>query len=161
MKRPYAAVACGLLLAGCANLSSYWTVEGDESRKVVELIDYTQKVAGLQPEEQRRELSASNLIFLKDRGRGVYGRLRLALLLALPGTAFNDDVRAASLLEPLASGSTPATQPGPMQQLAGLLYAQVAERLREQKRTAQLKEQLDAMKDIERKIIEREQGRTK
>jgi hypothetical protein len=61
----------------------------------------------------------------------------------------------------LAGGSTSATQAGPMQQLAGLLYTQIVERLREQKRTAQLKEQLDAMKDIERKIIEREQGRTK
>jgi len=161
MKRARAAFACTLLLAGCANLSSYLTVEGDESRKAVELIEYTQKVAGLQSEEQRRELSASNLIFQKDHGRGAYGRLRLALLLAMPGTAFNDDARAAGLLEPLASGSTSATQPGPMQQLAGLVYAQVVERLREQKRTAQLKEQLDAMKDIERKIIEREQGRAK
>lgn len=161
MKRALAAAACSLLLAGCANLSSYLVVEGDESRKVVELIDYTQKVAGLQSEEQRRELSASNLIFLKDHGRGAYGRLRLALLFALPGTAFNDDARAASLLEPLASGSASAAQAGPMQQLAGLLYAQIVERLREQKRTAQLKEQLDAMKEIERKIIEREQGRPK
>lgn len=161
MNRAHAALAYSLLLAGCTNFSSYWAVESDESRKVVELIDYTQKVAGLQSEEQRRELSASNLIFLKDHGRSAYGRLRLALLLALPGTAFNDDTRAASLLEPLASGSTSGTQPGPMQQLAGLLYAQVAERLREQKRAAQLKEQLDAMKDIERKIIEREQGRAK
>jgi hypothetical protein len=140
-------------------LSSYLGVEGDESRQVIELIEYAQKVAGLQSEEQRRELSASNLIFLKDRGRGSYGRLRLALLLALPGTAFNDDARAASLLEPLAGGaSSPAR---PMQQLAGLVYTQIAERLREQKRTAQLKEQLEAMKEIERKIIEREQGRAK
>jgi hypothetical protein len=135
-------------------------VEGDESRKVVELIDYTQKVAGLQSEEQRRELSASSLIFQKEHGRGAYGRLRLALLLSIPGTAFNDDARAANLLEPLAGGSTSAPA-GPMQQLAGMLYSQIVERLREQKRTAQLKEQLDAMKDIERKIIEREQGRTK
>jgi hypothetical protein len=82
------------------------------------------------------------------------------LLLSIPGTAFNDDARAANLLEPLAGGSTSAPA-GPMQQLAGMLYSQIVERLREQKRTAQLKEQLDAMKDIERKIIEREQGRTK
>jgi len=46
-----------------------------------------------------------------------------------------------------------------MQQFAGLLYAQVNERLREQRRATQFKEQLDALKDVERKIIEREQAR--
>ena len=162
MKRSRAALLCGLLLAGCTNLFPHLVVEGDESQKVIELIGYTQKVAGLPPDEQRRELNASNQIFLKDRGRDAYGRVSLALLLALPGTAFNDDARAAGLLEPLSSGAAaPATQAGPLQQLAALMYAQVAERVREQKRAAQLKEQLDAMKEIERKIIEREQGRTK
>jgi len=161
MKRSRVALLCGLLLAGCTNLFPHLVVEGDESQKVIELIGYTQKVAGLPPDEQRRELNASNQIFLKDRGRDAYGRVRLALLLALPGTAFNDDARAASLLEPLSGGAAPGTQAGPLQQLAALMYAQVAERVREQKRAAQLKEQLDAMKEIERKIIEREQGRTK
>lgn len=161
MNRAHAALVCSLLLGGCANLLSYLAVEGDESQRVVELIDYTQKVASLPPEEQRRELNASNQIFAKDHGRGTYGRVRLALLLALPGTAFNDDARAASLLEPLSGDQAPGARAGPLRRLAALMYIQVAERLREQKRTAQLKEQLDAMKEIERKIIEREQGRTK
>jgi hypothetical protein len=46
-----------------------------------------------------------------------------------------------------------------MQQFAGLLHAQISERLREQRRTAQLKEQLEALKAVERNIIEREQAR--
>jgi predicted RNA-binding protein Jag len=46
-----------------------------------------------------------------------------------------------------------------MQQFAGLLHVQLAERVREQRRATQLKEQLDALKDVERKIIEREQAR--
>jgi hypothetical protein len=120
----------------------------------VELIGYVQRVAALQAEEQQKELNASSQIFSKDRG--AYGRVRLALLLSLPGTAFSDDTKAAGLLEPLALKETVAT---PMYQFAGLLHAQIAERLREQRRATQLKEQLDALKDVERKIMEREQGR--
>ncbi|HYS50854.1 MAG TPA: hypothetical protein VEM33_03165, partial [Burkholderiales bacterium] len=48
---------------------------------------------------------------------------------------------------------------GPMQQFAGLLHAQISERLREQRRTVQLKEQLEALKAVERNIMEREQAR--
>ena len=157
-----AAIACTLVLAGCANFpgsrppsSPPVTREERESRQVLELIAYTQRVASLQAEEQQRELNASSQIFSKDRG--AYGRVRLALLLSLPGTAFNDDARAIGLLEPLASTETAASSP--MQQFAGLFHAQIAERLREQRRATQLKEQLDALKDVERKIMEREQTR--
>jgi len=62
-----------------------------------------------------------------------------------------------------------------MQQFAGLLYAQISERLRRsaqlkeqleamkaiERNAIQLKEQLDAMRAIERKIIERELARPK
>jgi len=148
-----------LALAGCANLWQTSSASGDaaaqerESRQVVELIGYAQRVAGLGSDEQQRELNASSQIFSKDRG--AYGRVRLALVLSLPGTAFSDEPKAAGLLEPLVSKE--AT--GPMQQFAGLLHTQLAERLREQRRATQLKEQLDALKDVERKIIEREQAR--
>lgn len=166
---------CAGALAGCTafltprpGTSSSASVQ--ESRQVIELIGYTQKIAAMRAEDQRRELNASTQIFSKDRG--AYGRLRLALLLALPGTTFNDDTRAASLLEPLAGDA----EPGPMRQFAGLLYAHISERLREHRRiaqlkeqleamkaiernAAQLKEQLDAMRAIERKIIERELAR--
>jgi len=153
-----------LILAGCTNLpgaaspppsGAPLTREGRESRQVLDLIAYTQKVASLQAEEQQRELNASSQIFSKDRG--AYGRVRLALLLSLPGTAFSDDARAIGLLEPVASAETAASSP--MQQFAGLLYAQITERLREQRRATQFKEQLDALKDVERKIMEREQAR--
>jgi len=152
-------LGCILALSGCANLWPTAFASGDaaaqerESRQVVELIGYAQRVAGLASDEQQRELNASSQIFSKDRG--AYGRVRLALVLSLPGTAFSDEPKAAGLLEPLVSKE--AT--GPMQQFAGLLHTQLAERLREQRRATQLKEQLDALKDVERKIIEREQAR--
>lgn len=158
MTRTVVALGFALALAGCANL---WpsSAAGDsaalerESRQVVDLIGYAQRVAGLAADEQQRELNASSQIFSKDRG--AYGRVRLALVLSLPGTAFSDEPKAAALLEPLMS-KEPAS---PMQQFAGLLHTQLAERIREQRRATQLKEQLDALKDVERKIIEREQAR--
>jgi len=162
MNRIFATLLFVPTLAGCAALfnpsaaTAPASRENQESRQVIELIGYVQKVAALQAEGQRRELNASNQVFSRDRG--IYGRVRLALLLALPGTTFNDDTKAVSLLEPLTAGETPV---GPMRQFAGLLHAQINERLREQRRSAQLKEQLDALKEIERKIIEREQTRTK
>ena len=166
MIRVVAILCCISVLAGCAAFSTLGAPgasgapsarENRESRQVIELIAYTQRVAALQAEEQQRELNASTQLLSKDRG--AYGRVRLALLLALPGTAFNDDTRAASLLESLAGAGVSESPPGPMQQFAGLLHAQISERLREQRRTVQLKEQLEALKAVERNIIEREQAR--
>src|SRR6266700_3654589 len=117
MIRIIAVLFCVGVLAGCAFFDS--VRENYESRQVLELIGYAQKIAALEAEEQRRELNASSRMFSKDRGAYVRGRL------------------------------------------AGLLHAQISERLREQRRAAQLKEQLEALKAIERKIIEREQARPK
>jgi hypothetical protein len=159
MTRFAATLAFTVALAGCAGWPGLGAKSGDssaqerESRQVVELIGYAQRVSGLQADEQQRELNASSQIFSKDRGP--YGRVRLALLLSLPGTAFCDEAKAAGLIEPLLSKEAS----GPMLQFAGLLYTQVSERVREQRRATQLKEQLDALKDVERKIIEREQAR--
>ena len=166
MIRVVAILCCISVLAGCAAFSTLGAPgasgvpsarENRESRQVIELIAYTQRVAALQAEEQQRELNASTQLLSKDRG--AYGRVRLALLLALPGTAFNDDTRAVGLLDSLAGAGASESPPGPMQQFAGLLHAQISERLREQRRTAQLKEQLEALKAVERNIIEREQAR--
>ena len=164
MTRVVAALACLAFMGGCAN---FWpgltSASGDssarderESRQVVELIGYAQKVLALQAEDQQRELNASSQIFSKNRG--AYGRVRLALVLSLPGTAFCDEPKAAGLLEPVVPKDGAG---GPLHQFAGLLYAQLGERMREQRRATQLKEQLDALKDVERKIIEREQTRTR
>ena len=158
MARITAVLSCVWVLAGCAFFDS--VRENYESQQVLELIGYAQKIAALQAEEQRRELNASSQMFSKNRG--AYGRVRLALVLALPGTTFNDDAKAAGLLEPLTgTAATAESLPGPMQQFAELLHAQISERLREQRRAAQLKEQLEALMAIERKIIEREQARPK
>src|SRR5256886_16359408 len=127
-----AAILCSIAaLSGCAALSTPgsgpggsgapWARENRESRQVIELIAYTQRVATLQADEQQRELNASAQMLSKDRG--AYGRVRLALLLALPGTAFNDDTPAAGLPESLPGTGASASAPGPLQQFSGLPYA--------------------------------------
>ncbi|OGA21580.1 MAG: hypothetical protein A3I01_06385 [Betaproteobacteria bacterium RIFCSPLOWO2_02_FULL_65_24] len=124
-----------------------------EARLVIELIGYAHRVATLPVEEQRRELTAANQEYMREpTGRS---RMRLALILALPGTFINDDGRAASLLEPLAASAGAS----PLRQFAWLLHGQVSERAREQKRVAQLKEQIEGLRAIERSLIERDKGR--
>lgn len=123
-----------------------------ESRQVIELIGYSQRVAAMRAEEQAREFAAVGQDYARDPGP--YTRLRLALVLAIPATSFNDDARVASLLEPLSQGAK-----GPLRQFALLVHGLVGERIREQKRVAQLKEQMDGLRAIDRSLIEREQGR--
>lgn len=139
-------IAIALLLGGCAGLRNLNApVIEPEEQRVLQLIGYAQHVATLTAEQQRREYSASNQAYAKDKD--TMSRMRLALLLATPGASVQDAARAASLLEPIAA---PGDAASPMQSLARLLHAQLSERVSEQKRASQMREQIDALKDGER-----------
>jgi len=126
---------------------------------VVELLGIAQRFSHLTTEEQRRNINTALHAYSRERGdqreRGDYARVWAALLLSVPETLFTDEARAAGLLEPLAHGEPAAT--GPLRQFAALLHMQLGERLREQRRTLQVREQLEALKAIERSILERTQ----
>lgn len=150
------AVVCALV-AGCNHLPGLLS-DDSESRDVVALIAQANRFAGLQGEDQKKDMNSANQNFTKDRGP--VSRLRLALFLSLPGTPFTDEARALALLEPLVAGA--AVKSMPLRQFAGLVHADLGERVREQRRSAvlreqsaQMKEQLDALRAIERSIIER------
>ena len=113
--------------------------------QVILLIGFAQHIATLTAEQQRREYSASNQAYARDKD--TLSRMRLALLLATPGASVYDAARAANLLEPVAA---PGDAASPLQSLARLLYAQLHERASEQKRAGQMREQIDALKDGER-----------
>jgi hypothetical protein len=99
-----------------------------------------------------------------------FNRLRLATLLATLPDPLRDDARAADLVEPIAD----ATDPG-AGRFAALLASQIGERRRvareaervarerervdkeRDKREEALKQQLDALRGIERGILEREE----
>lgn len=139
-------LAIALLLAGCAGLGIP-SLPGSEpeERQVIQLISYAQRVATMTAEQQRREYSASNQAFARDKDAN--SRMRLALLLATAGASVHDAARAASLLEPMAAPSDAAS---PLRSLARLLYVQLNERASEQKRANQMREQLEALKEVER-----------
>jgi hypothetical protein len=122
-------------------------VDADESRQVVELLGYYQRVAGLGLEDQKRELATATQAFNRERSNA--NRVRLALLYSIPGSAMQDDARATQLLEPIAAGS------GPVRQFAGLVHAQVIDRHKTQKRADQLKDQVEQLRAIEKQLIER------
>jgi hypothetical protein len=124
-----------------------------EAQQAVELIAYGQRLAAMGAEEQKRELAAASQA--NSRESSLYSRVRLALVLAAPGSPVGDDARAASLLESIAS--QPARTP--LRQLAALVHGLLQERVREQRRVAQLREQIDGLRAIERSLMDREQGR--
>jgi hypothetical protein len=121
--------------------------EADEARLVAELLGYYQRVAGLGLEEQKRELATATQAFNRERSNA--NRVRLGLVYAIPGTAVQDDARAAQLLEPVASGG------GALRQFAGLVHAQVTDRQKAQKRADQLKDQVEQLREIDKQLIER------
>jgi hypothetical protein len=125
------------------------TAEDEETRQAAEILAGTHRASQLGADEQRKELGTATQAFNRDRSN--YSRVKLAMLYALPGAAIQDDARALSLLEPVAGG------PGALKALAGVVHAQVAERVKAQKRADQLKEQLDQLRAVERSIIERGQ----
>jgi hypothetical protein len=130
------------------------SAEIEESRQAAEILASAQRVAALGADDQRKELGAATQAFNRDRSN--YSRVKLGTLYALPGAAIQDDARALSLLEPVAGGA------GALKALAGVVHAQVSERVKVQKRADQLKEQLDQLRAVERSIIERgQQSQTK
>ncbi len=119
----------------------------DDVRQLAEVVVAAQRFASMSPDEQRRDYNAANAAF--NRERTLANRLRLVLVLSTPGSAVQDDARAAALLEGLPAGSSP------LRHFAAFMQAQLAERARTGRRAEQLKEQLDALRAVERSIIER------
>jgi hypothetical protein len=124
----------------------------EDMQQLADLVAYYSRVAAMKPEEQRREYVAAGQMFSRDPSQ--YNRIRVALLAAMPGTSFQDDVRATSLLEPYAKAGPTYDK---LRQFGAILHAQVAESVNARGRAEQLREQLDALRAIERTIIERGQ----
>jgi hypothetical protein len=156
------AALAGLLLAGCAILRPL-----DVDAIVGEALDVARAPAA----EQKAALARAQEAFTFDMGER--NRLRLATLLVVLPTPLRDDARAAELLEPLANAAEPGGG-----RLAALLTAQIAERQRlareldraerlareraavdkeRDKREEALRQQLEALRAIERGILEREE----
>lgn len=97
-----------------------------------------------------------------NRSKTDYNRLQYALLSLLPNAGGADDARAGALLEPLLKDKSASNG---LRQFAAFLYFQIAEnrkmeeRMREeQKRADSLQEKLDALKEVEKSLLDREQS---
>lgn len=160
------------LLAGCAALAP----GADERAEVSGIVARAVVAARAPAAEQQRALRQAHEAYRSDRS--VVNRLQLATLLVALPAPLRDDGAAYALLRPVAGEH----RESPLQDFAALLAGQVSERLRlareseqaarehersmraaelreqtlrEQQQT--LREQLDALKSIERGIVEREE----
>jgi hypothetical protein len=127
-------------------------VNEDEQQTLVLLADL-QRYATAPADELRRELASVNQAS-NPRVRTDVNRIRLAVLLTIPNAGPPDDGRALALLESVAGKTGGAS---PLKQLAMVLYAQIAERVRnvaeERKRTALAQEKLDQLRAVERSLL--------
>ena len=127
-------------------------VSEDEQQTLALLVDL-QRYATAPADELRRELALVNQAS-NPRVRTDVNRIRLAVLLTMPNAGPPDDGRALALLESVAGKAGGAS---PLKQLAIVLYAQVAERVRnvaeERKRSAAAQEKLDQLRAVERSLL--------
>lgn len=114
------------------------------------LIAYYEHVRRIPAAELSREHDAVRQLYAN--GSSDYLRLRYAILLSVAGAAFNDDARAAEVLEPLVKNKTAA-----LHHLAFMVNAQI----QEQRRGQGLQQKLDALKSLEKNLIERDPGAAK
>jgi hypothetical protein len=108
-----------------------------------------------------RELEQARQGFV--RSRTDYNRLLYAMLLLLPNAGGPDDAKAAGVLEPMLKDK--GTGGNELRAFAGFLYFQIGEnrkmedRMREERERADaLQDKLDALKEVEKSLIDREQS---
>jgi hypothetical protein len=116
-----------------------------ESERLLEYFRQVRKLGGV---ELGREYEVVRVAY--TRSRSDFDRLRFAMVLSLPETALIDETRALELLEPMIRN-----QNSPLHGLAILLYTFAQERRRLEKSVQGMQQKLDALKAMERNLIER------
>lgn len=142
-----------LLAAGCGALRSPETggepwVRADGPRPIgnsESLLMYFEYVRKLQSSELAREHDAVRQLYAASRTD--FNRVRYAMLLSIPGTAFYDDVRALDALDPLLRNQNAA-----LRGLAVIVSAQI----RDQRRAQGLQQKLEGLRLLEKNLLERD-----
>jgi hypothetical protein len=132
----------------------------DQEQSLALLIEMTRS-ASAPPDDLRKDFVNAQNAFNKDKSH--VNRMRYAWLSGLLGAAAGDDARLQGLLEPLFAKSGGLAVMHPLRPVADLLFAQLTERTRqvreEQKRADALQQKLDALKAIEKQLLDRERRR--
>ncbi len=132
----------------------------DQDQTLALLLELTRATNG-SVEEARKELAAAQSLYAKDRS--LNNRIRVAMYSALAANNTSDDSRLQGLLEPLVAKVGGLPQTHPIRPVAEMLLTQIAERnrqVREQtKKTDELQQKLDALKAIEKQLLDRDRRR--
>lgn len=157
------ALCCLALATGCTLLTELfpeletrepaepapWVQPGSPPVTDVEsLVLYFGYIRKLSAADLNREYDTARQAY--NRGRLDYNRVRFAMLLSLPNTPFNDDGRALDVLEPVVRKGN-----GRLYPLAQMLGSHIQEQKRLNASVQGLQQKLDALKLLERSIIER------
>jgi hypothetical protein len=164
-----------LLLVGCAGPGGPGASGADTAARfsgfcrcvdAADLLVYHQRIRAMSAEELGVEQAAATQALAKQKSDSA--RLRLAMLLSLPGSAFRDDGRAVALAEEVANRKNPDSSS--LRPLASLIAANASEQRRqedrnqklaqrlqeEEKRAETLQQKLDGLKAIEKNLLNRE-----
>jgi hypothetical protein len=168
-------VVLATLLGGCMAATEPNTRRDPWYQAVVEpmqdddvsALRFYENALKLKGAELARELDSTRQLYEKDKSE--LNRVRLAMLLCLPGTGFRDDQAALTLVQPILNDKR--YENSVLRPLALMLHAHLAELKRldeglqqqtakakeEQRRADALQQKLEAILDMEMKMIEREQ----
>ena len=169
-------VVLATLIAGCVTTTEPSTRRDPWYQAVVEpmqddntrALRFCEDALKLKGPELTRALNSTRQEFEKDKSE--LNRVRLALLLSLPGTAFYDDQAALNLVQPFLNDKR--YENSVLRPLAVMLHSQLSELKRldealqqqtakareEQRRADALQQKLEAILEMEMKMIEREQA---
>ncbi|HUF81768.1 MAG TPA: hypothetical protein VMN03_11570 [Burkholderiales bacterium] len=112
------------------------------------LLSYFQQARALAGPALNREHETARQAYASSRSD--FNRVRFAIMLSMPQAVFNDDARALELLAPISRNPG-----GQLQGLAYLLVAHLQERRRLDSSLQDLQQKLDALKSLERSMIEK------
>lgn len=149
-------VGCCMLLASCGALQEVEKTESSVPTKQVQrpisdvesLLLYYRHIGKLNEDQLGREYEIANSAYARERTD--FNRVRLGMVLGLPSTALTDNARALDLLQPVVKRDS-----GELSALASLLAAQIEERKRLDASAQDLQQKLDALKSLERSMMER------
>ncbi len=150
-------IGCAAVLAGCGVVRlaeplepAPWVQAGtpQPASDAESLLLYFQHIRKLSGADLGREHDAARQAYA--RARTDFNRVRLAIVLSLPGTAFYDDARSLELYDTVAKH-----EGGRLQGLALLLGSHLQEQRRLTASAQGLQQKLDALKSLERSMIER------
>ena len=132
----------------------------DQEQSLALLLEMA-RAASVSQDDLRKEFTAAQNTFNKDKSP--VNRMRFAWLSALLGPAAGDDARLSGLLEPLVAKSGGLASTHPLRPVADVMLIQISERTRqvreEQKRADALQQKLDALKAIEKQLLDRDRRR--